>query len=67
MWTILDIKHYIFNSVSSKPILPKPVIASVAIDHQMAVIQVQVGNNFIEYMLLDGGYRVNIITTKLKV
>jgi hypothetical protein len=33
----------------------------------MAIIQVQVGNNFIKDMLLDGGSRVNIITKKLKV
>jgi hypothetical protein len=33
----------------------------------MAMIQVQVGMNFIEDVLLDGGSRVNIITKKLKV
>jgi hypothetical protein len=36
-------------------------ITLVAIDHQMAVIQVQTGKNFIEVMLLDDGSRVNII------
>ncbi len=61
------IKHYIFNQLPSKPILLKPVVASVAIDRQMAIIQVQVGNNFIKDVFLDGGYRVNIITEKLKV
>jgi len=33
----------------------------------MAVIQVQVGKHFIENVLLDGGYGVNIITEKLRV
>jgi hypothetical protein len=33
----------------------------------MAVIQVQVGKNFIEDVFVDGGFRVNIITEKLKV
>jgi hypothetical protein len=30
----------------------------------MVMIQVQVGNNFIEDVLLDGGYGVNIINEK---
>jgi hypothetical protein len=33
----------------------------MAIDHQMVVIQVQVGKNFIYDVLIDGGSRVNII------
>jgi hypothetical protein len=33
----------------------------------MAMIQVQVGKNFIEDVLLDGGFGVNIITKKLRV
>jgi hypothetical protein len=33
----------------------------------MAVIQVQIGKNFIEVVLLDGGSGVNIIMKKLKV
>jgi hypothetical protein len=53
--------------VSSKPTLPEPVVASVAIDHQMAVIQIQIGKNFIEDVLLDGGFGINIIMEKLKV
>jgi hypothetical protein len=43
------------------------IVALVAIDHQMAIIQVQVRKNFIEGVLLDGGFRVNIIKKKLKV
>jgi len=53
--------------VSSKPTLPEPVVASVAIDHQMAVIQIQIGKNFIEDVLLDSGFGINIIMEKLKV
>jgi hypothetical protein len=33
----------------------------------MAMIQVQIGKNFIEDVLLDGGFGVNIITKKLRV
>jgi hypothetical protein len=33
----------------------------------MVVIHVQMGKNFIKYVLLDGGFGVNIITKKLKV
>jgi hypothetical protein len=33
----------------------------------MVVIQVQVGNNFIKYVFLDGGFRINIIMKKLRV
>ncbi len=64
---IRDIKRYIFSPIPSKPTLLEPTITLVAINHQMAIIQVQVGKNFIENVLLDGGSRVNIITEKLKV
>jgi hypothetical protein len=53
--------------VPSKPISSKPIVASMAIDHQMAVIKVQVGKNFIEDVFLHGGFGVNIIPEKLKV
>jgi hypothetical protein len=33
----------------------------------MVVIQVQVGKNFVEDIILDGGSKINIITKKLKV
>jgi hypothetical protein len=33
----------------------------------MVVIHVQVGGNFIEDVLLDGGYGINIIIEKLRV
>jgi hypothetical protein len=45
---ILNIKRYILNPVPSKLAIQEPVDASIAIDHQMAVIQVQVRKNFIE-------------------
>jgi hypothetical protein len=48
---ILVIKLYILNLVPSKLILLEPAVASIAMDHQMAMIQVQVGKNFIEYVL----------------
>jgi hypothetical protein len=66
LWVIPDIKRYIFNSVPSKSTLPELAVASIAIDHQMGVIQVQVGKNFIEDVLLDGGSKVNIIMKKLR-
>ncbi len=33
----------------------------VAIDNHMVIIQVQIGKNTIKDVLLDGGFRVNII------
>jgi hypothetical protein len=33
LWVILDIKHHIFNSIPSQPILPKSVVVSVAIHY----------------------------------
>jgi hypothetical protein len=33
LWMIPDIKHYILNLVPLKHVLPKPKVASVAIDH----------------------------------
>jgi hypothetical protein len=59
---ILDIKCYIHNLIPSKPTLQEPTVTPIAIDHQMVVIQVQVGKNFIEDALLDGGFGVDIIT-----
>ncbi len=67
LWTNPNIKCCIFNPIPSKLSLPEPVDASIAIDHQMAIIQVRVGKNFIETVFLDGGSRVNIIMEKLRV
>jgi hypothetical protein len=38
----------------------------IEVDNQMAVIQVQVGKNNVEDVLLDGGASVNIITKNFK-
>jgi hypothetical protein len=64
---IPDIKCYIFNPIPSKPTLPKLAVALIAFDHQMVVIQVQVGKNFIENVFLNSGFGINIIMEKLKV
>jgi hypothetical protein len=37
-------------------------IAIIKVDNQMAIIQIQVENTFVEDVLLDGGTSVNIIT-----
>ncbi len=39
----------------------------VAIDNHMVIIQVQIGKNKIEDVLLDEGFRVNIITDRLRL
>ncbi len=67
LWAISNIKRYFSNPIPSKPSLPELAITLVTIDHQMVVIEVQVGKNFIEDVLLDGGSRVNIITKKLQM
>jgi hypothetical protein len=63
---IPNIKHCIFNPLLSKLVLPKLTVVLIAIDHFMAMIHVQVGKKFIN-VFLDGGFRINIITKKLKV
>jgi hypothetical protein len=64
---IPNIKCYIFRRVPSKPVLPEAIVASIAIDHHMVMIQVQVRKNLIEDVLLDGDSRVNIIMEKLRM
>ncbi len=60
-----NIKRYIFKLVKFvHPIQPKHACATVVIDHQMVGIQVQVGKNFIDDVLVDGGPKVNIIIIK---
>jgi hypothetical protein len=39
---------------------------TIKVDNLMAVIQVQVGKNIIEDVLIDGGANVNIITKNLR-
>jgi len=40
----------------------KLIIALVAIDHQMARIEVQVRKNFVENVFIDGDSKINIVT-----
>jgi hypothetical protein len=40
-------------------------IATIKVDNQMAIIQVQIGKNIVEDVLIDGGASVNIITKNL--
>jgi len=62
LWQVIpNIKCYIINPIPSKFILLELIIALVAINHQMLVIHVQVGKNFIKDVLLDGGSRVIIM------
>ncbi len=48
-------------------LVPKVGTIVVTIDNHMAVIQVQIGKNTIEDVLLRGGSRVNIITKQLRL
>ncbi len=70
---VLDIKQYIFKPnksiqmVHPKLVQPKHVCAAMAIDHQMPMIQVRFGNNFIDDVLIDGGYGINIIIENLRI
>jgi hypothetical protein len=45
--------------------IPKVRTIVVAIDNNMAVIQIQIGNNIIEDVLSNGGSKVNIIMEQL--
>ncbi len=67
LWVIPNIKRYILNSILSKPNVQELVVALIAINHQMVVIQVQERNFFIEDVLLDGCSRINILIKKLRM
>ncbi len=45
--------------------IPEVVTSSVAIDNHIAIIQVRIGKNTIEDVLMDGGSRINIIIEQL--
>jgi hypothetical protein len=47
--------------------IPKAWTTTVIIDNHMVVIQVHIGKNTIEDVLLDGGSRINIITKQLRL
>ncbi len=48
-------------------LIPEVGIIVEKINNHMAVIQVQIGKNTIEDVLLDGGFGVNIITKQLRL
>ncbi len=66
-----NLNRYIFKPikfvqlVQLEPIHPEPTCAIMVIDHRMIVIQIQVGKNFIDDVLIDGGSRINIIVENL--
>jgi hypothetical protein len=67
MWQKLNVdKPYInirsINEKTTTSIVPDIGTTIVVIDNHMVVIQVQIGNNTIDDVLLDGVFRVNIIT-----
>ncbi len=43
-------------------LVPKVGIITIILNNHMAVIQIQIGKNTREDVLLDGGSRINIIT-----
>jgi hypothetical protein len=47
--------------------IPKVGITTLTIDNHMVVIQVQIGKNIIEVVLLDGGFRIHIITKQIRL
>jgi hypothetical protein len=66
-----DLKHYVFSKLSSKqksvPSLPLiPIVASIAINPRMAIIQVHVGQKLVDDVLLNRGFSANIITKDLR-
>jgi hypothetical protein len=63
-----NIKRNIFKPI--KPIQPvqlEPTYVTIVINHQMVVIQVQVGKNFIDDVLINGGCGVNVIKENLRI
>jgi hypothetical protein len=66
----LDLKQYVTVKLAPRRRIIvvlelNPIIALMAIDLHMVVIQVQVGKNIVEDILLDGGSSMNIITKEL--
>jgi hypothetical protein len=74
MWLKLkQKKSNIATKVTSEPSVATMIKTHCAIDivvieinNEMVVIQVQVGKNIVEDVMLDGGTSVNIITNNLK-
>jgi hydroxylamine reductase (hybrid-cluster protein) len=77
-----DLKRYLWQKLklektqnSSKATTEKQVGSSItkvgtvviALNNHMALIQIHIGKNAIEDVLLDGNYGINIITTHLRL
>jgi hypothetical protein len=60
----LDLKQYVVSKVSRNS-QPTHLQGSIAIFLHMAIIQVHLGKNIVEDVLLDGGLGVNIIIEDL--
>jgi hypothetical protein len=65
-WYIFTLAKFV-QPVEPKRVHLKPTCATMAIDHHMAVIQIQVGKDFMDDVLIDGGSKVNIIIKNLKI
>ena len=52
--------------VQDQPVVQKATTAPIAVDRQMPVIQLQIGRNLVDNVLLDGGSGVNIMSEDLR-
>jgi hypothetical protein len=74
---VLELKRYLLHKLKlekthslSKPnikkqdgyLIPEVGTTVITIDNHMTIIQIQIGMNTIEDVLLDGGFGVNIMT-----
>jgi hypothetical protein len=48
-------------------LVPKVGTTTIAIDNHMTIIQIHIGKNTIDDVLLDGGSRINIIIEQLRL
>jgi hypothetical protein len=79
---ILKLKKYLWQKLKPKKIqnvnrttidkqvsfsVPKVGTYAIAIDNHMLVMQVQIRKNIIEDVLLNGGFKVNVITKELRL
>ncbi len=68
---LLVIKRYILKLVELAKLIPfklillEPSMATILINHQMAIIQVYIGKNFIDGVFFNSGFGININTKKL--
>ena len=52
--------------VQEQPVVQNATTAAIAVDRQMPVIQLQIGRNLVDNVLLDGGSGVNIMSEDIK-